>query len=306
MNLIQVQNKTIGIRGVVIDITQRKNAEKAAMEQNRKLEITKVALQKSNFELNLALEQAKRNKELELALDKLKETQSKLVQSEKMATVGILSAGIAHEINNPLNFIQGGNFAISQFIQENITEESKLEELKELSDMIDEGVRRTSRIISSLNRFSRNTKGDNENCNLHEIIDNCLTVLQHQLKFKIDITKDYDSKPANIIGNEGELHQVILNILNNSEQAIKDHGQIHIRSKVSAEKISIEIIDDGEGIDPSNIHKVTDPFFTTKPPGSGTGLGMSISYNIVNKHRGTIIYQSVKGEGCQVTLNFKR
>ncbi|MFT4752977.1 MAG: PAS domain S-box-containing protein [Salibacteraceae bacterium] len=298
------KNEIIGTLGTFEDVTHRVHTENATLEQTKKLETTSSALQKSNLELNEALVRAQKSQELELALKSLQETQSKLIQAEKMASVGILSAGMAHEINNPLNFIQGGNFAISEFIDRHISDTELLKEAHELVAIIAEGVSRTSNIVSSLNRFSRTNQGDSEVFNLHKVINNCLTVLQNQLKFKVTIHKKYDSLPANLTGNEGELHQVILNILHNSEQAIKEKGAIEIESIVSENQIFLKIKDTGEGIEKSNLEKITDPFFTTKPPGLGTGLGMSISYNIITKHEGTITYKSEKGNGCEVILIF--
>ena len=238
--------------------------------------------------------------ELERTLNKLKGTQWQLVQSEKMASVGILTAGIAHEINNPLNFIMGGKQAIENYIEDNIENHSS--ELTPLLNIIDEGINRASNIVQSLNRFSRTNISSTEECDIHSIIDNCLLMLNNQTKNNIEISKIFTDNPYKLIGNEGRLHQVILNILTNAIQAINNKGNISIITNVENEKITVKISDTGSGISKENIKKITDPFFTTKDPGKGTGLGLSIAYNIIKEHKGSIKYESTEAEGTAVTV----
>jgi len=251
-------------------------------------------LHSTNEELLLQREKLKK------ALKKLKQTQSVLIQSEKMASVGVLTAGIAHEINNPLNFIQGGNTALKNTIEDELPEHS--EKLMPLIGMIATGIERTTSIVKSLNRFNRRSENKDEYCNIHSIIDDCLTILHNKIKHTITVDKEYEKEGCAILGNEGKLHQVFLNLLTNAIQSIEDKGVISITTTCSDDKIKIEIKDNGRGIPKSNLGKIFDPFFTTKKPGEGTGLGLSITYNIVKDHNGWIFLKSKQGEGTKVTV----
>jgi len=272
-------------------------------EKNSELHEQNEEIQQLNEELSSTNEQLySQREELEATLNKLKGTQSQLVQSEKMASVGILTAGIAHEINNPLNFINGGKAIIENYITENL--EDHKTELMPLIGMIETGVSRASEIVESLNRFSRTNKSITENCDIHSIIDNCLLMLNNQIKNDIKIVKNFTNIPYELIGNEGRLHQAILNILTNAIQAINKKGNISISTNLEKENLIIKIADTGSGISEENIKKITDPFFTTKDPGKGTGLGLSIAYNIIKEHKGSIKFESTEGEGTTVTITF--
>lgn len=240
--------------------------------------------------------------ELEQTVQQLKETQLQLVQSEKMASVGILTAGIAHEINNPLNFIEGGKYALNDYIEENIPEHK--ESLKPFLGIIEQGINRTSNIIQSLNRFNRNTTSSKDVCILADIIENCLVMLQNLLKHRITVSKEYTKKSYQLLGNEGELHQVVLNLLTNAAQAIKGKGNISISTKIYNNNLLLTIEDDGCGMSQEDLKKVTDPFFTTKMPGEGTGLGMSIAYSIIKQHGGKLQYKSELGKGTMAMVSF--
>ena len=272
-------------------------------ETNVQLEESHEETQLLNEELRSANDQLLSQRvELEKTLNKLKETQSHLIQSEKMASVGILTAGIAHEINNPLNFILGGKTGIVNYINENLEDHS--DEIMSYISFIDEGINRASAIVKSLNRFNRSSNKQDEKCNVSLIISNCLTMLDNQLKGRIEIKQDYSKKFYKLLGNEGELHQVFLNVLSNAIQAIIEKGTISISTKLENEKIFIQISDTGYGMNEENIKKVFEPFFTTKDPGKGTGLGMSIAYSIIEKHKGSIKYKSEVGKGTTVTITF--
>ena len=167
---------------------------------------------------------------------------------------------------------------------------------------IKEGVERASNIVTSLNHFSRQDDAGNEECDIHKIIDNCLVVLNSTLENKIEIKKNYTEKGFILLGNEGQLHQVIINIIKNAEQAIENEGVISIHTELRNEYLKIVMTDTGCGITPENIDKVTDPFYTSKAPGEGTGLGMSITYNIIKEHNGEINHESELEKGTQVTV----
>jgi len=239
-------------------------------------------------------------KEIEATLEKLKSTQIQLIQSEKMASVGILTAGFAHEVNNPLNYIQGGISALEDYLNDNMKEHS--DEVLPILEMINEGVNRTAQIVRSLNRFSKSSDIHMESCNIHRIIDNCLLVLHNQLEGKVQVFKNYDDKNPQVIGNEGKLHQVFMSVIINAEQAIEKKGEITISTQTKNKVVSITISDTGCGISKENLSHISDPFFTTKEPGKGTGLGLSIVYSILREHNGAIDFESELGKGTTVRI----
>lgn len=242
---------------------------------------------------------ATKNRLLGESMKELQETTQKLIQSEKMASLGVMSAGVAHEINNPLNFIKGGINILSRKLE-------GVDEYEPFIQAIDEGVSRATSIVSSLGHFSRETSARDEECDLHSVIENCLVMLQHKLKYKVLVEKKYSSAShLKIIGNEGQLHQAILNIISNAEQAINERGTIKIETKAKRGHIMLSIEDTGEGISKENLTKISDPFFTTKPVGKGTGLGLSITFKIVKEHGGKISITSTPGEGTKFSILFK-
>ena len=240
--------------------------------------------------------------ELEAILDKLKEAQLHLVQSEKMASLGVLSSGIAHEINNPLNFINGGIFGLEKYFHTHL--EDRYHEVSMYINAINVGIKRATDIVSSLSHYSRRDDLPRTECNIHSIIDNCLIMLQSRLKFKVEIQRKYTEMTYNLIANEGKLHQALLNVLSNAEQAIEKEGIITILTEVKKDKLIVSITDTGEGISPENLEKIFDPFFTTKDPGLGTGLGLSITYKIVMEHNGSLTYESQLGQGTKAIFKF--
>ncbi len=242
----------------------------------------------------------KQKEKIEQTLEKLKATQSQLIQNEKMASLGILTAGVAHEINNPLNYIMGGYAGIEKYYSGNKEIEEK--QIPALMNSIKNGLERVSNIVSGLNQFSRDNENLNERCDIHPILDNCLVMLHNQFKHRINITKNYSNAPLIINGNVGKLHQVFINIISNSIQAIKDKGEIYVKTKINVNNAFIEISDTGCGIKKEDIKKICDPFFTTKNPGEGTGLGMSISYSIIKDHKGSIKYESEVDKGTKVII----
>lgn len=282
---------------------QKIELERIVDEKTNKVVHQQEELQAYNEELSATNEELyNQREELELTLNSLQSAQKQLVQSEKMASLGVLSAGIAHEINNPLNFIHGGALGIEKYINDNAKEHA--DKVYPFINAINVGVQRASEIVTSMSRYSRRDDLPQANCDIHSIIDNCLVMLQNQLKAKVEVVKQFTSLPHLIYGNEGKLHQAILNIIANAEQSIEGNGTITITTKVENNFVVATIADSGGGISKEIIDRVFDPFFTTKAPGKGTGLGLSITYNIIQEHKGTISFESIVGQGTTATITF--
>ncbi len=272
----------------------RNNLELLVNERTEELAAINEELVSTNEELNI------QHKELEEALKNLQNAQKHLVQNEKMASLGILSAGVAHEINNPLNFISGGIQGLESYLNEKLIDHQ--ENLRPLIEAVNTGVHRAADIVKSLNRFSRQTDASDEACDLHAIINNCLVMLHNQTKDKISITKQFTDVSFTIKGNEGKLHQVILNILTNAIQAVKGTGSIKISTILKNESVVLQIMDSGHGIEKELLTRIFDPFFTTKEPGKGTGLGLAICYQIIQSFKGSIEIQSETGKGTTAII----
>jgi ligand-binding sensor domain-containing protein/signal transduction histidine kinase len=246
------------------------------------------------------IELAKKNNELSVALDNLESTQQHLIRSEKMASLGILSSGVAHEINNPLNFIQGGVIGLENLLKKR--NDTDIKELLPFINSIQEGVKRAASIVKSLTQFSQLGGSEYEQCDVHQVIDNCLQILQSNLKNKEGIERDYTDVPFSFYGNQAKLHQAILNVITNANQAIDHKGTIQIKTRIINGQIELTFSDSGQGIERENLKKVIDPFYTTKNPGEGTGLGLYITYNIINEFKGDIEIDSKPCRGAIVKI----
>jgi len=262
--------------------------------------------------------------------EELKATQSQLVQSEKMASLGQLTAGVAHEINNPINFVSAGIESLKNNYQEikklleaymelkpgedNTEQLLKLEKHKreiEIDDLLSEiedlyrsiknGATRTTEIVKNLRNFTRLDENEFKLSNLEEGLDSTLVILNSQLKDRIEVIKEYGHMPL-VNCFPGQINQVFINILNNAAQAIDGPGKIWIKTHVVDGFAEINIKDSGSGMTDEVKNRIFDPFFTTKDVGIGTGLGLSISYGIIEKHHGTISVDSTVGEGTQFTI----
>jgi PAS domain S-box-containing protein len=319
-------NCSIVWSGFQMDISDRHKAEEA--------------LRRSEAELKEKAE------ELEQTLRRLRLTQAQMIQSEKMSSLGQLVAGIAHEINNPVNFIHGNLSPIREYMQDllhllelyqtqmfqpyskikSFIEEIDLEFLKQdlpkILDSMEVGTDRIREIVLSLRNFSRLDEAEIKAVDLHQGIDNTLTILGNRLKARADrseiqIVKQYGDLPL-VECYAGQLNQVFMNILNNAIDAVEERIQkpseeamqngehpqfftptIVINTQlINAEQVAIQITDNGLGIPVSDQQRIFDPFFTTKPVGKGTGMGLSISYQIVTeKHQGTLQCISEPGQG---------
>ncbi|RNI21979.1 tetratricopeptide repeat-containing sensor histidine kinase [Rufibacter latericius] len=288
-------------------------------------------LQHKNDEINAQKEElATQRDHLEKTYNNLLNTQDQLVQSEKMASLGQLTAGVAHEINNPINFVSAGieslraNFTdimevATGYFQlkpgaDNTQQLQKLEKLKkeiEVEELIQEseqlfssvknGATRTKEIVKSLKNFTRLDEDNLKKANLHEGLDSTLVILNNQLKNRIKIVRNYgDLQEVNCY--PGQLNQVFMNILNNAAQAIPEEGTIAIKTYADDDFAVIKIRDTGVGMSEEVKKHIFEPFFTTKDVGEGTGLGLSISYGIIEKHKGKIEVESQPGQGTEFTI----
>jgi PAS domain S-box-containing protein len=287
------------------DITAKKRIEEELEMHRTKLEYLVVErteeLEAMNEELRATNEELYyQRKELRETLESLKETQNKLVHSEKMAIVGLLSAGIAHEINNPLNFIKGGSLGLEDYFNDNFPEH--LKNVERLFDAINTGVERSAGIVESLGHYSQAGYRGKKRCDISNILDNCLAIVRDQVMVKGEVEKNYTYEDYYLLGDEGKLHQAFLNILVNSLQAIEKEGLIRISTRLNNSHISIVFEDNGHGMNDEILLKIFDPFFTTRAPGSGKGMGLSITYQIIREHQGTITYTSEVGKGTIATV----
>lgn len=285
-----------------------KRYDKSLTKSHLELEDYKGQLEKRVGEktssLNDAVKELKeKNEELKATLEDLKSTQNQLVDSEKMASLGVLTAGVAHEINNPLNFIQGGYTGLKSKLSE--YSDPLDEETQEYLNCIQEGLERSQVIISGLLDYSRKTPDLNERCDINSILENCILFIEGKFKENVIITRSLQAPKSSLIGNVGRLHQALLNIISNACQAIVEKGEVVVKTSTEDGKLVVIISDNGEGIPNDRINKIFDPFFTTKQPGKGTGLGLSISQNIIKEHNGVMTINSEVGKGSEVKLLFK-
>ncbi len=231
---------------------------------------------------------------------KLFKTQKQLMESDKHASLGVLASGMGHEINNPLNFIKGGIEGLSSHLEkQNFPIDHDTDRFV---GIIKEGVYRVANIVGSLSHFSRETKHMDEECDVNNILDNCLVILENKLKHRVRIVRAYTVEKSVIPGNEGRLHQAFLNVISNAEQAIEGQGSITLTTINDANQIKITISDSGVGIPEKILDRIMDPFFTTKDPGVGTGLGLSITYKIIEEHGGQINVNSEPGKGSEFRI----
>lgn len=243
----------------------------------------------------------RKNRVLIESNEEIQRTQKLLITSEKMASLGLLSAGIGHEINNPLNFIKHGALTLESKLKEDFPE--SMDQFESYFKAINEGVTRASKVVNSLSHFSRSGSDLDEQCDISGVIDNCLIILNEKFREKIELVKDYQSKTPIVLGSEGGLHQAFINILSNAEQSIEGNGTIKISIIDDGRDLLIKIQDSGKGISEENLSQISDPFFTTKSPGEGTGLGLFITYSIIEQHKGHIRVVSEPNSGTEFIVS---
>jgi len=284
--------------------------EGLVFERSKEIILLNSQLQNSNEELITTNEHILRQKEeLHQALEQLKNAQDQLVLSGKMASLGLFTAGIAHEINNPINFISAGIQALFQMLEElkelPISSDSDLQSFIKTAEFLRQsittGIDRTTEIIVSLRNYSNNNSELFTKYAVEKCIKDALTILHGKYKGRITFSEQHlDSTEIDCI--PGKISQLFVNILANAIDAISDKGTIQIASRLCENMLEISIKDSGEGIEPENLKKLFDPFFTTKPVGKGVGLGMYIVYGIVEKHAGKITVESELGTGTTVII----
>lgn len=274
---------------------------------------TELILEKKTHELFTV------NQDLEHRNNLLKRQQKSLVLTEKLAALGQLAAGTAHEINNPLAFVISNIRTLKRYFDnyENLvglcrSDPAGVEELERFFSRVDmdylindsqlifgevqEGLERVRDITTNMKRFSRSQPGDREHCNVQDVVETALKLSKNATKYHCVVVKDFQPTPQ-IYCNSNELVQVFLNLIINAAQAIKGAGEISIKSFVDDRQIVVDVSDDGCGIDDAHLGKIFDPFFTAKPLGQGTGLGLSVSYGLIKELDGDILVSSTKGEG---------
>ncbi len=278
-----------------------------------------------NHELsNLTREFAQSNAELQLVNSKLEQSQLQLLQSEKMAAIGQLAAGVAHEINNPIGFVNSNLGALKGYVEEFIflidayeryadangtATDQALQAVREKVDIAflrddvvallgesRDGLERVRKIVQDLRDFSRIDSPDWQEADLNAGMESTLNVVWAELKYKAEVVKRYGELPP-VRCHLGQINQVFMNLLLNAAQAIEGQGKITLSSGVEGLWAWVSVEDTGNGMTPAVMKRIFEPFFTTKPVGKGTGLGLSLAYDMVKKHGGRIDVTSEPGQG---------
>lgn len=244
-------------------------------------------------------------KELEKTLKELKETQLQLINSEKMASLGQLVAGVAHEINTPLASINSNNSINFKIIQK-IQDEDLAQLLKETNSLDKEAITRISNIVKSLKKFIRLDEADLQEADINKEVDLTLELIRHETKNKVEIVKEYSQLPM-VKCYPNMLNQVFMNLLINACQSIEDKGKITIKTEIDDKFLTVKIKDTGKGIKKENIDKIFNYGFTTKKIGVGSGWGLAISKQIIeDKHAGKIYVQSEENIGTEFTIQIPK
>jgi two-component system, NtrC family, sensor kinase len=304
------------------DITELKQTERALRESRDQLE-AKVEARTADLKSANAALRAEHARQEEL-IKKLAEAHTQLLQSEQIASIGQLAAGVAHEINNPVGFVSSnvgtlqhyidGLFQVIAAYEQGETELSeptrttinKLKQQVDLAYLRDdvgqlikesaEGLQRVRQIVQDLKSFSHVSATEMEMADIEAGLDSTLNVVWNELKYKAEVVKEYGHVPA-VRCIPSQLNQVFMNFLVNAAHAIDEHGRITLRTNADEHWVWVEVEDTGSGIKPEHLDRIFDPFFTTKPVGQGTGLGLSLSYQIAQKHGGRIEVKSEVGKG---------
>lgn len=313
---------------VIGALSVNRPADKAPFSENDReqgtavLNLASLALEN----IQLQLDQQRRIAELQATNQKLEEAQDQLLQAEKMASIGQLAAGVAHEINNPVGYVASNLTTLGRYVNDllplldaceqldaslsgdapallalrALKEKTNLAYLREdLHDLLaesKEGLERVKKIVLDLKTFSHVDEAEWQVVDLHQGLESTLNIVWNELKYKAEVVKEYGKLPE-IECLPSQLNQVFMNLMVNAAHAIENHGTITLRTGQAGEQVWVEVSDTGKGIAPENLNRIFDPFFTTKPVGKGTGLGLSLSYGIVKKHHGHIEVDSTPDQG---------
>ncbi len=268
--------------------------------------------------------------ELERAYGELKATQAKIVQQEKMASIGQLAAGVAHEINNPMGFISSNLGTMRKYLgrlaehvafvsnaidslpdeefRQGVREQRKalkidylIEDGRELIDESLEGAERVRSIVQNLKSFSRVDESECKPVDINDCLESTIKIVWNEVKYKATLVRDLETLPL-IRCYPQQLNQVFMNLLVNASQAIETQGEIRVRTWHEGDSVYASVGDTGCGIPEEVLNRIFEPFFTTKEVGKGTGLGLSITYDIIKKHKGDIFVESRPGEGTTFTI----
>ena len=299
------------VRGIVVslrDVTENRNAEHLLEEYRYNLE---------NKVLDRTRALNEKNQALQDAVQQLQATQQELILQSKMASLGSLVAGVAHEVNNPIGAVNSAADVSTRCIDrllkliessQNLDELRSNETFRQLVEMLKENHRitvtagnRIAKIVRSLKNFARLDEAEFQRADLHEGLDSTLTLVHHELRNRAIVLKDYGNLPL-VYCSPNQLNQVFMNLFINASQAIDGKGEIRISTRADDANVCIRIADNGKGILPEHLPKIFDPGFTTKGTGVGTGLGLSICYNIIQKHKGSITVESEPGQGTEFTI----
>ena len=261
-----------------------------------------------NRELNLSLEE-----KVEERTAELRKAQSKLVQSEKMASMGQLVAGIAHEVNNPIGAVksmaQSNKRAVDKLktviADTELGDSDKLKPILRVMDdankVIEDGTKKVTEMVDTLRNFVKLDEADIQRVDIHEGLEDTLNILQHEIKPEIKVSKQYSDVPR-VYCYPAQLNQVFLNILTNANEAVEGAGEIIVSTYARGGMVCVTVKDTGKGIPEENRKQIFDPGFTTKGVGVGTGLGLAICYRIIQDHKGEIEVESKSGEGTSITV----
>lgn len=314
----------VGFRGVGRDVTRRRQMETELKKNQDDLIKKNKEIDESRKDIQLALAR------LEKAHEELKASQLKILQQEKMASIGQLAAGVAHELNNPMSFISSNLGTLEKYINrlvdfiraqsealKSVQSDAVLKKMdkKRLEVKLDyiledarvllkeslDGSDRVKTIVRGLNSFSRMDEEEYKKSDINECIESAITIVWNELKYKSKLEKNYGSLPLSMCYPR-QMNQVFVNLLINAVNAIVDKGVIAIKTWHQDGFVWIAVSDTGIGIPGKNLARIFEPFFTTKETGKGTGLGLSITYEIIQRHKGEITVVSEAGKGTTFTI----
>ena len=280
--------------GAIVSLTVQSGAVKANTEL---LQTISEQLTGAVTRTLLTENMKQQNKKLQKTLKELEETQLQLINSEKLASLGQLVAGVAHEINTPLASINSNNEMLKKIIEKNkLCENTEI--IKELNNIDSVAVSRISNIVKSLKKFVRLDEAEQQPADINKELDLTLQLINHEIKNKVTVIKDYAELPM-INCHVNMLNQVFMNILVNACHSIKTNGEITIKTRVNKKHLVVSIKDNGCGIPEKNKDKIFNVGFTTKGIGTGMGFGLAISKKIVEKHKGSVTFKSKEGKGTE-------